>query len=40
MKHTLIWLDEDGRSRMEYRPVHTSTMTNEVQAVPPKDRVY
>ena len=40
MKHTLIWLDEDGRSRMEYRPVHTNTMTNEVQAVPPKDRVY
>ncbi len=40
MKHTLIWLDEDGRTRMEYRPVHTNTMTNEVQAVPPKDRVY
>ncbi|MDE0384477.1 MAG: succinate dehydrogenase flavoprotein subunit [Defluviicoccus sp.] len=40
MKHTLIWLDEDGRSRMEYRPVHTNTMTNEVQAVPPQDRVY
>ena len=40
MKHTLIWLDDDGRTRMEYRPVHTNTMTNEVQAVPPKDRVY
>ncbi len=40
MKHTLIWLDENGRSRMEYRPVHTNTMTDEVQAVPPKDRVY
>ena len=40
MKHTLIWLDEDGRSRIDYRPVHTNTMTNEVQAVPPKDRVY
>ena len=40
MKHTLIWLDGDGRSRMEYRPVHTNTMTNEVQAVPPMDRVY
>ena len=40
MKHTLIWLDENGRSRMDYRPVHTNTMTNEVQAVPPKDRVY
>ena len=40
MKHTLIWLDQDGRSRIDYRPVHTNTMTNEVQAVPPKDRVY
>ena len=40
MKHSLIWLDEDGRSRIDYRPVHTNTMTNEVQAVPPQDRVY
>ncbi len=40
MRHTMVWLDENGRSRMEYRPVHTSTMTNEVQAVPPRDRVY
>ena len=40
MKHTLIWLDEDGRSRIDYRPVHSNTMTNEVQAVPPQDRVY
>ena len=40
MKHTLIWLDEDGGSRIDYRPVHSNTMTNEVQAVPPQDRVY
>ena len=40
MKHTLIWLDDDGRSRIGYRPVHSNTMTNEVQAVPPQDRVY
>ena len=40
MKHTLIWLDEDGRSRIDYRPVHANTMTNEVRAVPPQDRVY
>ncbi len=40
MKHSLIWLDEEGRSRIKYRPVHTNTMTNEVQAVPPQDRVY
>ncbi len=40
MKHSLIWLDDDGRTRIAYRPVHTNTMTNEVQAVPPQDRVY
>ena len=40
MKHTLVWLDADGNSKIDYRPVHTNTMTNEVQAVPPKERVY
>ena len=41
MKHTLIWLDGEGQGpASEYRPVHTNTLTNEVQAVPPKDRVY
>ena len=40
MKHTLVWLDADGILRFDYRPVHTNTMTNEVQAVPPKERVY
>ncbi len=40
MKHTLVWLNEDGTSRIGYRPVHTNTMSNEVQAIPPRDRVY
>ncbi len=40
MKHTLVWLDEDGRMRFDYRPVHTNTMTNEAQAIPPEERVY
>ena len=40
MKHTLVWLNEDGASRIDYRPVHTNTMSNEVQAVPPMDRAY
>ncbi|MBO0755603.1 MAG: succinate dehydrogenase flavoprotein subunit [Bradyrhizobiaceae bacterium] len=40
MKHTLSWLDEFGTVRTDYRPVHTYTMTNEVQYIEPKTRVY
>jgi succinate dehydrogenase / fumarate reductase flavoprotein subunit len=41
MKHTLAWLDTTtGQTRIDYRPVHTNTMTNEVEYIPPKKRVY
>jgi len=40
MKHTYVWLNDDGTSRIDYRPVHTNTMTNDVEPVPPKERVY
>ena len=41
MKHTLAWIDEaSGRTTIEYRPVHSNTMTNEVEPIPPKKRVY
>lgn len=40
MKHTLAWLDAAGKVRIDYRPVHTNTMTNEVEPIPPKKRVY
>ncbi len=41
MKHTLAWLDlQTGQARIDYRPVHTNTMTNEVEYIPPKKRVY
>jgi succinate dehydrogenase / fumarate reductase flavoprotein subunit len=40
MKHTLAWLDANGAVRIDYRPVHTNTMTNEVESIPPKKRVY
>jgi succinate dehydrogenase / fumarate reductase flavoprotein subunit len=40
MKHTLAWLDATGKVRIDYRPVHTNTMTNEVEYIPPKKRVY
>jgi succinate dehydrogenase / fumarate reductase, flavoprotein subunit len=41
MKHTLAWLDmTTGKASIDYRPVHTNTMTNEVEYIPPKKRVY
>jgi succinate dehydrogenase / fumarate reductase flavoprotein subunit len=41
MKHTLAWLDmESGKARIDYRPVHANTMTNEIEPIPPKKRVY
>jgi succinate dehydrogenase flavoprotein subunit len=40
MKHSLAWLDDSGKVKIEYRPVHTYTMTNEVQYIEPKARVY
>ena len=39
MKHTLSWCDGKN-TKIEYRDVHTSTLTNEVQYFPPQERVY
>ena len=41
MKHTLTWADDAKREViLDYRPVHTYTMTNDVQYIEPKARVY
>jgi succinate dehydrogenase / fumarate reductase flavoprotein subunit len=41
MKHTLSWLEPEQRNvRIDYRPVHAYTMTNDVQYIEPKPRVY
>ncbi len=41
MKHTLAWADVEGRRiRIDYRPVHTYTLTNDVTYIEPKKRVY
>jgi succinate dehydrogenase / fumarate reductase flavoprotein subunit len=40
LKHSYAWLDAQGKVSFEYRPVHLNTLSNEVQAVPPKARVY
>ena len=40
MKHTLSWLPDDGEVTFGDRPVHQDTLTDEVDAIPPKARVY
>ena len=40
MKHTLAWVDGNGQVTFDYRPVHLETLTDDVEAVPPKARVY
>ncbi|MEQ9607877.1 MAG: succinate dehydrogenase flavoprotein subunit [Kiloniellaceae bacterium] len=40
MKHTLAWCGENGKVTFGDRPVSLKTLTNEVQAFPPKARVY
>jgi succinate dehydrogenase / fumarate reductase flavoprotein subunit len=41
MKHTLVWLDpKTGKVTIDYRPVHTYTMTNDIAYIEPKARVY
>jgi succinate dehydrogenase / fumarate reductase flavoprotein subunit len=40
MKHTLSWVDSGGTVTFGYRPVHEETLTDEVERVPPKARVY
>jgi succinate dehydrogenase / fumarate reductase flavoprotein subunit len=39
-KHTLVKVDEAGNSSFDFRPVHMYTLTDEVEVVPPKKRVY
>ena len=40
LKHTLAWMDKDGKVALGYRPVHLYTLTDDVEVVPPKARVY
>ncbi len=40
MKHTLAWADEKGNVAIDYRPVHTYTLTDEIEYITPRPRVY
>ena len=40
MKHTLAWRTGRKEVKIDYRPVHMETLTDEIETVPPKKRVY
>ena len=40
MKHTVMWLDENNQTNTMYRDVHMTTLSNEVEVIPPAARVY
>lgn len=41
MKHTLGYIDQkDDSVRIDYRPVHTYTLDDEMEVIPPMKRVY
>ncbi len=39
-KHSVAWIEKNGKVKIGYRPVHMNTLSNEVQTVPLKKRVY
>ena len=40
MKHTLAWLNNEGGVTIDYKPVTLTTLTDEVNPIPPTKRVY
>ena len=40
MKHTLTWMNDKAKVKIDYRPVHTYTLTNDIAYIEPKARVY
>jgi succinate dehydrogenase / fumarate reductase, flavoprotein subunit len=40
MKHSILWCDQNANIKTDYREVVLKPMSNDVQAFPPKKRVY
>ena len=40
MKHTVMWLDEQNKSKLGYRRVGMTTLSNDIAPIPPAPRVY
>lgn len=39
-KHSIMWFDDNNKIDIKYRPVHMYTLSDDVEVVPPKKRVY
>src|SRR3989338_6016862 len=40
LKHSIMWCDEKGKAKTDFREVALKPLSNDVQAFPPKKRVY
>ncbi len=40
LKHSLARLDDEGRVVLDYRPVHLQPLSDDVDTIPLKERVY
>lgn len=40
LKHSLAWIDEKGKVKLEYKSVVMDTLTDEINTIPLKKRVY
>jgi len=40
LKHSLTWVNQQGQVRLGYRPVHMFTLSDDIDVIPPKERVY
>lgn len=40
MKHSIMWCDQNGNTKTDFREVVLKPLSNDVQAFPPKKRVY
>ena len=40
LAHSMVWLSDTGEVKFDTRPVNLNTLTNHIQPIPPKKRVY
>ncbi|HED13467.1 MAG TPA: FAD-binding protein, partial [Gammaproteobacteria bacterium] len=40
LKHSLSWVDDEGKVSLDSRPVHLQPLSDEIESIPPKERVY
>ena len=40
LKHTMVWVNKDGTSKFDFKPVELNTLTDEVETVQLKARTY